>query len=99
MQGEKAVEQPELEWKVQTFNAPQVLLTSGRKRAAYKENLTREGVEVEGGLTARKFSRMSELCSLLLMPLSLWCEEEEGGGGASSNGINTDRGRGTWDIW
>ena len=55
---------------------------NSRKRAAYKENLTREGVEVDGGLTARRATRMSELCSLLLMPLSLWCEEKEGGGGA-----------------
>ena len=81
MQGEK-MQWSSQNWseRLQTFNAPQVLLMNSRKRAAYKENLTREGVEVEGGLTARKFSRMSELCSLLLMPLSLWCEEEEGGG-------------------
>ena len=48
--------------RLQTFNAPQVLLMNSRKRAAYKENLTREGVEVDGGLTARKASRVSELC-------------------------------------
>ena len=34
--------------RLQTFNAPQVLLTNSRKRAAYKENLMREGVEGEG---------------------------------------------------
>ena len=61
---------------------------NSRKRAAYKENLTREGVEVDGGLTARRASRMSELCSLLLMPLSLWCEEKEGGGALALMGLN-----------
>ena len=35
--------------RLQTFNAPQVLLVNSRKRAAYKENLMREGVEGEGG--------------------------------------------------
>ena len=35
--------------RLQTFNAPQVLLVNSRKRAAYKENLMREGVEREGG--------------------------------------------------
>ena len=61
---------------------------NSRKRAAYKENLTREGVEMAGGLTARRASRMSELCSLLLMPLSLWCEEKEGGGAPALMGLN-----------
>ena len=35
--------------RLQTFNAPQVLLMNSSKRAAYKENLMREGVEGEGG--------------------------------------------------
>ena len=74
MQGEK-MQWSSQNWseRLQTFNAPQVLLMNSRKRAAYKENLTREGVEVDGGLTARKASRVSELCTrpLLLMPLSL----------------------------
>ena len=34
--------------RLQTFNAPQVLLMNSRKRAAYKENLMREGVEGMG---------------------------------------------------
>ena len=49
--------------RLQTFNAPQVLLMNSSKRAAYKENLMREGLEVDGGLTARRASQISELCT------------------------------------
>jgi len=50
MQGEK-MQWSSQNWseRLQTFNAPQVLLMNSRKRAAYKENLMREGVEGEGG--------------------------------------------------
>ena len=77
---------------------------NSRKRAAYKENLTREGVEVDGGLTARKASRMSELCTLLLMPLSLWCEERGGAALAimglkwTGGGVRETFDKHTWSI-